>query len=192
MMPILKRIGIGVGLATLLVVVVGFMLPATYSITRSVRITADPARIHALVGDLEQWPAWMPWVKADPTIRVTLGDRTSGEGAHQSWVGDSGGGELTFTRADPTWGIGYDMNFDEGKYQSHSTMEYRPAGPATEVVWIMTGDNGRNPFSRYFGLMMDPMVGPMFEEGLNRLKLAAETATPLADPEPTPAEGVAQ
>jgi len=174
MAPILKRIGIGIGLATVLVIAVGFALPSTYTISRSVTIQSDPTHIHTLVGDLHRWPDWTPWIKADPSIVVTFGDITEGVGAHQSWTDNSGGGELTFTRSDPDWGVAYDMNMDNGKYLSQSTMEYKRTDNATEVVWTMTGRNGNNPFNRYFGLMMDPMVGPMFEDGLNRLKLVAE------------------
>ncbi len=172
--PILKRIGLGVGLATLVVIAVGFLLPSEYSVSRTVTIQASPDHIHNFVGDLEQWAEWTPWVKADPTIKVIFGDKTSGVGAHQSWTGDSGGGSLTFTRTDPGWGVGYDMTLDGGKHPSQSTMQYKAMGDSTEVLWVMTGDNGINPFNRVFGLMMDPMVGPMFEEGLNRLKLIAE------------------
>jgi len=177
--PIIKRVGIGVGLATLLVVAVGFMLPSSYTVSRSVIINADPSHIHTFVGDLAQWPEWTPWVKADPTIVVTRGDRTTGVGAHQDWTGDSGSGSLTFTRSDPAWGLAYDMSLDEGKYDSQATMTYWIDGETTEVIWMMTGDLGNNPFSRYFGLMMDPMIGPMFEEGLNRLKLVAEKDVPI-------------
>lgn len=176
--PILKRIGIGIGLATLLVIGVGLALPSSYTISRSVTITASPARIHTFVGDLRQWPEWAPWAKADPSIVVHYGEVTAGQGAHQSWTSNSGGGELTFTRSDPDWGVAYDMSMDDGKYVSQATMEYKRAGSATEVVWTMVGDTGRNPFNHYFGLMMDPMVGPMFEDGLNRLKLEAEKAAP--------------
>jgi hypothetical protein len=38
----------------------------------------------------------------------------------------------------------------------------------------MTGDNGLNVLERYLGLMMDAVVGPVFESGLDRLKVAAE------------------
>ena len=176
--PIIQRIGIGIGLATLLVVVVGFLLPSEYVVNRTVTINAVPTHIHTFVGDLEQWPAWTPWMKADPTIVITFGEITTGVGAHQDWTGDSGNGALTFTRSDPTWGVGYDMTMDDGKYISQSTMEYTAAGNATEVSWIMTGSLGSNPFNRYFGLMMEPMIGPMFEEGLNRLKLVAEKEMP--------------
>lgn len=182
MVPILKRIGIGIALATILVIAVGFALPSSYTISRTVTISASPTRIHALAGDLKKWPDWTPWAKADPSIVIKYGDLTEGVGAHQSWTGNSGGGELTFTRSDPAWGVAYDMNMDDGKYLSKSTLEYKNAGSATEVIWTMHGENGNNPLNRYFGLMMDPMVGPMFEDGLNRLKLEAERDTVPAAP----------
>jgi len=47
---ILKRIAIGVGLATLLVIAVGFVLPRTYTVERSVTIAAEPGHIHRFVG----------------------------------------------------------------------------------------------------------------------------------------------
>jgi len=177
--PIMTRIGIGVGLATLVVVIVGFILPATYTVSRTVTIAADIERVHQFVGDLEQWDQWTPWVKADPTIVVTFGDKTTGVGAHQDWSGDSGNGALTFTRSDPAWGVAYDMSMEEGKHDSKATMEYTQNAGATEVAWVMIGELGNNPFNRYFGLMMDPLIGPMFEEGLNRLKLVAEKEAPI-------------
>ena len=191
MKPVLRLILIGVVLATLVVVAVGFLLPREYTVERRVTINAAPERIHALVGDLEAWPDWTPWAKSDQTMAITYGELRSGVGAHQSWSGDSGGGELTFTRSEPEWGIAYDMAFDGGKYPSRSTIVYNRAGSATEVVWTMVGDNGANPFNRYFGLMMDPMVGPMFEDGLNRLKLVAEKQDDAREPEPAPDAGAA-
>ncbi len=179
MRPIVTRIGIGVGLATLVVVIVGFLLPGTYTVSRTVTINAEIERVHYYIGDLEQWDQWTPWVKADPTIVTTFGDKTTGVGAHQSWTGDSGNGALTFTRSDPTKGVAYEMTMEEGKHESQATMEYTRSGDATDVAWVMVGQLGNNPFNRYFGLMMDPMIGPMFEDGLNRLKLLAEKDEPL-------------
>jgi len=175
--PILKRIGIGVGLATLAVLSVGMLLPATYTVSRSIVINAEMAHIHTFVNDLEHWPDWTPWVKDDPTIVIEVGEITKGVGAHHDWQGDSGAGELTFTSSDPNVGIGYDMSFNEDKYLSTGVIAYKSTTGGTEVTWTMTGDNGRNPINRYFGLMMEPMTGPMFEDGLNRLKLVAEKVT---------------
>lgn len=175
-LAILKRVAIGVGAATLLVVAVSFFLPSTYSVTRTQVIAAEPIHIHALVNDLERWPEWTPWLESDPTMTVTRSAVTAGVGAHQSWQGESGDGELTFTASDPTVGITYDMTFDGGKYASESIIRYAAVPGGTEVTWNMTGENGLNPMARYFGLVMDSAVGPMFEDGLAKLKLVSEQA----------------
>ena len=39
----------------------------------------------------------------------------------------------------------------------------------TNVKWVMEGDMGNNPIKKYFGLMMDKMMGPDFENGLKNL-----------------------
>ena len=38
----------------------------------------------------------------------------------------------------------------------------------------MDTDMGKNPIGKFFGLMMDKMVGPDFERGLNNLKSLCE------------------
>ncbi len=153
---------------------VGLVLPSGYAVERSVVIDADVATVHGLVGDLERWPEWEPWREEDPTITTTIAEKSDGVGAHQSWTGESGKGELTFTKSDPATGIGYDLTFDD-TYKSTGEMTYATEGDGVKVTWSMKGDNGMNIIGRYFGLLMDGMVGPMFERGLEKLKTAAES-----------------
>ena len=174
MSQILKRVGIGVGGATLLVIVVGFLLPSTFEVSKSVIIKAAPERIHEFTGDLTRWPEWTPWLKDDPNLVVTYGDKTTGVGASQVWQGGSSEGHLVLTRCDPTWGIAYDMAFDKSTYESTGSLQYKTVPESTEVIWTMTGDNGMNILARYFGALMPSMIGPMFEEGLARLKMVSE------------------
>ncbi len=163
------------GLLALLVVVlvVGMLLPSDYEVTRSTSISASPAQVHAHVGDLNAWPAWSPWTEDDPTIQVTVGDPSTGVGAHQSWSGESGSGELTFSRCSVEEGVRWDMTFDD-QFESVGEITYEAQGEGTLVTWHMTGDNGSNPVAGYFAMMMDSMVGPMFELGLSKLKTAVE------------------
>jgi hypothetical protein len=171
----LKWIGIVVALLVVLFVGVGFLLPSEYHVDRSVVINADPERIHELVGDLKNWPEWTPWKLIDPTIQTVYGDRTSGVGAYQSWTGESGSGELTFTAWDPDRGVLYDLSFDEGAYSSVGSITYEEARGGTKVTWTMDGDSGMNIIGRYFGLMIDSFVGPQFQRGLDRLKAKVES-----------------
>lgn len=164
-------------IAALLVIAfigIGLVLPSTYLVERSVVIAADAPAIHEYVGDLRRWPEWTPWQDEDPSIRIERGEQTQGAGAHQSWTGESGSGELTFTQSSPETGIRYDLSFDEGAFESKGAVLYSPLGSDTRVTWRMTGDVGTNIVGRYFGVMMDRMVGPMFESGLEKLKREVE------------------
>lgn len=173
----LKIIGIGLGAVIVLFVGIGFALPSGYEVSRSVIIDAPPEMIHSYVGELKNWEEWTPWRDLDPTMKTTYGLITSGVGAHQNWTGDSGNGELTFTASDES-GIVYDLSFDEGAYQSVGRVIYEKSGDGTKVTWDMKGDAGMNIIGRYFGIMMDSMVGPPFEQGLTKLKDRVESIPP--------------
>ena len=40
----------------------------------------------------------------------------------------------------------------------------------TLVSWSFLGDMGNNPVARWIGLMMDSILGPQLESGLNNMK----------------------
>ena len=183
MKKLLKVLLIVVAVIVFVFVFVGLFLPTEYEVKRDVRIQAPIAVIHPYVNDLEKWPAWEPWREADPTIKITLGDITQGVGASQSWTGDSGSGELTFTKSDPETGIAYDLTFDE-VYECQSQVTYRSeTDGSTHVEWTMTGDTGTPIIGGYFAMLMDSMVGPMFDSGLKKLKAAVES-TPDTNADP--------
>ena len=58
--------------------------------------------------------------------------------------------------------------------------------PGRYVVTLEVVGEAGGWFGRYFAAMMDRMVGPMFEKGLDKLKTAAE-ALPAMEPD-LPAE----
>ncbi len=168
-------------LVTLLVILlaIGFLVPSDYTLSRSVVIAAPPEVVHRHVGDLEQWPKWTPWQDQDPSLAITYGERTTGVGAHQSWSGERGGGELTFTASDPATGIAYDMAFVSGdtRIPASSTMTYRPVDGGTEVTWAMQGSwKGAVPAvaAGWMKLLTPWMLGGQFDTGLTRLKTLAE------------------
>jgi len=175
MLKIVKWLAILLVLFIALVIVVGFMLPKTFHVDRSIVIQADKEAIHSLVSDLRQWERWTPWQVADPTIVTTFGPTSSGVGAHQSWTGESGGGQLTIIASSLETGIVYDMSFEKELYPSVGQVRYETVDGGTQVSWIMDGESPGNPLGRYFGLMIDTMVGPMFEQGLEKLRVEAET-----------------
>lgn len=174
-MRVLKTAAVILVVLILAIAAVGLFLPTRYAVERSVVIDATPADIHEYVGNLQKWDEWAPWKGEDPSIVVTLGEKTSGVGASQSWVGDSGTGALTITESSPEKGIEYDLLFDGGRYECKSSMKYSrlPDGD-TKVTWAMSGDMGRSLTGGYFAILMDSMAGSMFEKGLLNLKSRVE------------------
>jgi uncharacterized protein YndB with AHSA1/START domain len=169
----LKIIGIVLGVIVLLLVGGGLVLPTDYALARSVVIEASPEQVHELVGDLTAWPRWTPWMEEDPSIETTFGSATTGVGASQEWTGESGGGNLTFTKCDPGAGIEYDMAFVQDGEEMPSTgfLHYSNEDSGTKVTWGMKGDVDQPLIGGYFAIMMDSfLVGPLFEKGLVKLK----------------------
>ena len=165
-------------------VIGGMMLDKSYELERSIVIAAPPAAIHALVGDLRRWDDWTPWKDHDDSVMVTLGAQSTGVGASQTWTSKDGDGELTFTKWDPKTGIEYDMAFfaDGDRLPSKGVVMYEAAEGGTRVTWSMHGSMDMAIVGGYFATMMDSAVGPMFEQGLEKLKEQVET-TPASTPE---------
>lgn len=180
-MKVLKILGIGLLVIIVLVVGISFFLPKTYHVERMVSIDAPAAQIHRLTSDLQNgWPQWEPWSEVDDSIETTYGDVVAGVGASQSWTSKDGAGTLTFTACDVASGVEYDMAFNVDQYLSTGKLRYTPTATGTDVTWEMDGDVS-GVIGKYFGLMMDSMVGAMFEKGLDNLKATAEALPPMEE-----------
>jgi Polyketide cyclase / dehydrase and lipid transport len=165
----MKAIKILIILAVLFVIG-GFVLPSDYSVSRSVTINGSKDQIHEYIGDLDKWPEWSPWKKADSSIIIYPGDSSSGMGASQTWKGDSGSGSMIITDSSEDDGIKYDMVLD-GKDKAKGSISYRGAGEMTQVTWSMTGNMENTEVTGpYIAMSMDFIVGKMFSEGLDDLK----------------------
>ena len=174
-MKILRALIAIVVIFIVVIAAVGLLLPSTYTVERSIVIDATPEEVHEYVGNLEKWDDWSPWKEEDPSVVVSLGEKTSGVGASQFWVGDSGTGALTITESSPSEGIKYDLLFDGGTYECTSSMTYgRLQDGRTKVTWEMSGDMGSSVTGGYFAVLMDSMVGNMFDKGLSNLKREVE------------------
>jgi hypothetical protein len=178
-MKTLKRVALVVLGLLVLLALIGLTLPRSYRVERSVLIQAKPTAIFPHVNELKRWPDWTAWNQARYTdMRVNFEGPDTGVGAVYKWEGDSSGiGSLRITKSDPAQGVWYDLDFDNGKHLSQGSILFEAEGDATRVVWSNDGDLGLNPVNRWFGLLMDKMMGPDFATGLENLKRRAETET---------------
>ena len=180
-MKVLKWVAITGGLLLAALVLFGLFASRDYALARTIVIDAPPEKVHELIGDLTRWPEWAPWEEDDPSIETTLGDKSVGVGASQTWTSDSGDGRLEITASDAAAGIEYTMAFVEGETEmpADCKMSYNVKDGKTELVWEMEGSIDVAFLGPLMAVGMDSMVGPMFDDGLEKLKALAEgTATP--------------
>ena len=170
----LKLLAIGALLLVAGVTGIGLAMPGEYHFRRSVVIDADRERVHQLVGDLKQWDQWTPFKEQDPSMKVTIGDKSTGAGASQSWTGDTGSGSLKFTRCDPESGVAYELSF-EGSDTSTGGYDYKELpDDKTEVTWHWDYEVGYNPVERIVMGYFEKDIEAMFDKGLSNLKAKAE------------------
>lgn len=187
----LKKIAMGLGGLIVVLVVVGLFLPSGFSAQRSTVINAPVDVIFNQVVDFQNHAAWSPWEAADSTIKTTYGEITMGVGAKASWTSEnSGEGTMEITELVDNASIKIALDFkNEGKVDGFWTFEETDEG--VNVTWGFSGDSGYNLIGRYMGLMMDNMVGPLYEAGLASLKEVSE-AMPVEETGDMMEEGTEQ
>lgn len=159
--------------------IIGLFLPSKYQVERSIVINAPAETIFEQVNDLKKAEKWNAWSASDPTMKITYGEVTVGVGATSSWTSEkSGNGTQKIIESIPPKSTKTHLDFGKmGTATGYFTFEEAEGGiKATNGFY---GDNGMKIISRYFGLMMDGMVGPFFEKGLAQLKTIAEKEAKL-------------
>lgn len=175
-MEALKRAGIVLGVALVLMLGIGLLLPSDYHVERSIEIGSKPACPFDQVNDLEKNTAWSPWRKRDGAVEVSLGEKTVGQGASYVWESMDAEGSQTgryeIVESVPHERISTFIDLGpKGRARGEWTFERR--GTETKVTWSLDGEV-LGIVDRYFTLLMDGFVGPDFDEGLARIKQICE------------------
>lgn len=169
--------------------VLGYALPSKFTVSRSAQMKAPPERIYPYVATPKQWPEWSNWnPKLRPDMTFAYEGPEMGPGAAMRMTGErEGAGVLTIVNGNPKTGVQYQVKTDSG-FVINGTIAFQPTADGTKVVWTDTGELS-NPGMRYFGLFMDKMLAPNFEQGLAALtkKVEAAPATSTTAPAPAPA-----
>ncbi|MFK5955084.1 MAG: SRPBCC family protein [Planctomycetota bacterium] len=167
----IKKILISFLILILVLTVIGFFLPKSYTVERSQTISADAASILALASDLPTWESWSAWnLAADPDCKWEFPDATT-----MFWDGPVNKEGKMWVTAATLNGMTWDLAFEDGAYLAKGGLRLAPATEGTLVTWYTTGEiDAFAPLAGWFGVMMDSMIGPFFETNL--IGLEAELA----------------
>lgn len=159
-------------------IVIGVFLPATAHVQRHIEINARIASVFALINDFRQVNKWSPWVAIDPNALYSISGPPRGVGATVAWDGQivgRGGQVIVESRPYDRVVSRLDLG-NQGNAISVFELEQTTAG--TRVTWSFDNDFKLNLVGRYFGLLLEGIVGPDYEKGLANLKTMAEFLPP--------------
>jgi uncharacterized protein YndB with AHSA1/START domain len=172
----IKKILLVVVLAIAAVLIYAATRPDTFRVQRSTSIAAPPEKIYPLIADMKAFNTWNPWVRKEPTSKLTYDGAASGVGSAYAWDGEQlGAGRMLITEAMAPSRVAMKLDFVRPMTTTNRVeFTLQPQGAQTQVTWAMSG-----PMPYLSKLMttfmpIDKMVGPDFEAGLANLKTEAE------------------
>lgn len=172
-----RKILVGLVAAAVLLAGVAYLLPRQIHVERTITVERPAADVYPLVASMHRFNEWSPWSTLDPTMQLTYSGPDSGVGSKMAWSGNSkvGVGSDLIVAAIPNERVDVALQFG-AQGPARSSFLLVPSSTGTGVTWTLDLDLGMNPIGRYFGLLMDRMIGPDYERGLARLKALAERA----------------
>jgi len=188
-MKVFKYILIGLAVIVLAVITVNIFAPSKMQIEKSIIINAPASAVYEEVADFHNWGKWDPWKKADPNMTGEYSGPDKGEGATWTWQSETqGNGVQSIVEARSNEYIKTSLEFDSWEGTNYAEWFFEDSEQGVKVSWTI--DGAESPFMfRFFNLMMEPMVGGMYDQGLASLKELAESK-PAETPEPEETEVV--
>ncbi|HEY1121593.1 MAG TPA: SRPBCC family protein [Haloferula sp.] len=144
-----------------------------FSVRKSIRIAAPVQKVYDLVREFKSWPAWSPWLIAEPGAKMTF----TPDGRGYAWDGEiTGSGEMEIIGGDPPWSIHYRLTFlKPWKSVNQVDFHFSEHNHETEVEWTM---EGKLPwFMGWMKGMMTGWIGADYDRGLKMLKDLIETGS---------------
>lgn len=163
-------------LIVLMVIAASFFLPSTAEVQRSVTIKQPVDKVFSIVNNLSRFNEWSPWHGIDPGIKYVMSGPAQGVGARMAWSSDDknvGSGSQEIIESVTNEKVVIALDFGQ-QGTAISEIYIQPDGENTELTWKMINNAEGSILGKYFNFMLDSMVGPMYEEGLMKLKNVSE------------------
>jgi len=171
-MKLLKKIGIGLAILLILLVVAIFVVPQEVHVEVTEKLDAEPQTVFNIINDLTMEQYWNPWQQEDTTMQLTYGDVTSGVGANYSWSSENmGAGSAEYTTVEKNSKIVSALNFGS-MGAGDATYTLTPVqGGGTTVKWQLDSWTKR-PFN-LMNLIIKSSTKKSYKKGLASLEQLA-------------------
>ncbi len=177
-MKFIKWFLIVVALLIVTLALIGFFLPKSVHVERSVVIETDRDTVFHQVNSFQHFNTWSPWHELDPNASYEYSGPESGVGNKMTWSSEEpevGKGSQEIIESQYPGLIKTKLYFGDDPNPGFAEFKIEEISyNQTKLTWGFDVDFGKNIVGRYFGLMMDGMLGPYYEKGLQKLKQKLE------------------
>jgi effector-binding domain-containing protein len=172
----IKKILLGIVGVIVVLLIIGFVLPQKFEITRTAQVNAPADYVFEEVNDLQKWTNWSYWYSLDPKTEMKYGEKKSGIGASYEWKSEkTGEGKLMVTESTPSASVAADLFFMEAEEPAKAWYKFEPNEQGTNVTMGFSTDFGMNPIMRWMGVIMfSSEMEKAFDYNLKKLKEVAE------------------
>lgn len=157
-----------------------FFLRRRPRVEQRITILAPPEAIFPFLNDLRNWPLWTVWEQREE-LDYSYGPVTEGDGAEQRWASENMSGVLRILKSERDERVDYELLMGDGTYEVVGRIELHPDGACTRVLWKCAWDLAKNPYRRYFDLLMRWMMRRDYAAGLENLKTLVESSIKPAE-----------
>jgi effector-binding domain-containing protein len=175
-MKVLKRLFFALIAVVVILIVVGFLLPRQRHVERSIFIDAPASVVFSQINGFRHFNDWSPWVALMPDAEYTIEGPDFGVGSKMIWFATEPrpeAGSQVVVASTPYERVDVELDLGpEGTAQVAYLL--RPEEGGTNLTWTFDTDFGINLFGRYWGLLLDRQLGPLYAQGLTNLKRIAE------------------
>ena len=182
MKKILKVLGIVI--VVFVLIIIGFVVfgPSSAYLERSIVIQAPVKEVFKEVNTLKTFNKWSPWYNLDPQAEYILDGPHAGAGSKLTWFSNNsevGNGFMKIINSENNTSVTYLMGFDqngnrdfsdEGDNDSKAQMLLEAIDEGqTILTWTFSMEKVSGT-DKLFILVLNQLLGPMYEKGLQNLK----------------------
>lgn len=151
----------------LLFLLVGLLLPGTWSAGEEALLPAPPSSVFPLLNRLSAWDLWTPF----PDTGLEWFGPPEGVGAGLRWDDPGyGKGEARIVRSVEGAEVRYEVEVEGGALRIHGVLTLEAEGVGTRLRWVEEGDFGWNPLMGYAARGMADSQGKAMKASLERLR----------------------
>lgn len=159
-----------------LVLLVAFLLPNKYSISKTIIVNAAIKDCYMKIADLNNYKQWNPFAQMEPDASSFISGEANTVGHQYTWDGKKiGTGGLTILTVTPYTSIELELAFLKpfnSKAKDAWSFEQLPNNQV-KITWANTGEL-KFPVARLMGPMIHKNLSQQFEKGLENIKTLCE------------------